>query len=313
MNVLPHAGILRTALLLAGAWLGTGVSGEARAQLTIPDEAQVQKLADGLHVVMGLGGNIALSTGPDGVFIVDDDMPPMADKIAAAIATVTDQPVSMVFNTHWHFDHTGGNKFFGEQGALIVAHDNTRKRMSTKQFSKLTGSTTPPSPAAALPVITFATSATFHINGQTIRAEHVTRPAHTDGDAMIFFAPANVVHMGDTFFNGMYPVVDISAGGTADGIIAAIDALLPRLADDAVIIPGHGPVSDKAGLLRFRTMLDTVNTRIKALLAEGKSADEVVELRPTAEFDADWAWNFMPAERWTRLMYDSAVAAAALD
>lgn len=296
---------------LIGLLAGVLASGGAAAQIEIPEQASVEQVAPGLHVIRAVGGNIALSAGPDGVLIVDDDMPPVAGKIAAAIATVTPEPVSLVFNTHWHFDHAGGNRYFGERGALIVAQDNVRKRLSEKQFSKLSGTTTPPAPAAALPVITFDQQLTFHLNGLTIRAEHVAQPAHTDGDAIIFFEEINVVHMGDTFFNGLYPVVDISAGGTADGILAAIDAVMPRLNASTVVIPGHGPVSDREGLRVFREMLGTVNERIKDLLAAGKTADEVVALQPTRNYDAEWAWSFMPAERWTRLMYDSAVASAA--
>ncbi len=288
-------------------------AGTAQAQFAVPDAARVEKIADGLHVVMGVGGNIALSSGADGVLIVDDDMPPVAEKISAAIATVTDQPVDMVLNTHWHFDHTGGNQFFAEQGALIVAHDNVRARMAVDQVSRLTNGVTKASPKIALPVVTFDNQISFHLNGQTIRAEHVKRPAHTDGDAIIYFTEANVVHMGDNFFNGLYPVVDISAGGTADGMLAAIDAALARVDADTVIIPGHGPVSDREGLRQFRSMLDTVNQRIRALVAQGKTADEVVAAKPTAEYDEKWAWEFMPAERWTRLMYDSAVEAIAME
>ncbi|MEE4184735.1 MAG: MBL fold metallo-hydrolase [Gammaproteobacteria bacterium] len=290
---------------------GLLATASAGAQIEIPEQASVQQVAPGLHVIRGVGGNIALSTGPDGVLIVDDDMPPLSGKIAAAIATVTPDPVSLVFNTHWHFDHAGGNRYFGERGALIVAQDNVHKRLSEKQFSKLTGTTTPPAPAAALPVITFDRQLTFHLNGLTIRAEHVPQPAHTDGDAIIFFEEINVVHMGDTFFNGLYPVIDISSGGTADGILAAIDAVMPRLNATTVVIPGHGPVSDRDGLRGFREMLSSVNERVKELVAAGKSADEVVALRPTRRYDEQWAWNFMPPERWTRLMYDSAVASAA--
>lgn len=283
------------------------------AQVEIPEKARVQKITEGLHVVMGAGGNIAVSSGPDGVFIIDDDMPPIAEKISEAIATITDQPVSMVFNTHWHFDHTGGNKFFADKGALIVAHDNVRARMSVDAYSKFTNSINKASPKEALPVVTFSDAISFHLNGQTIRAEHVERPAHTDGDSIIWFEEANVVHMGDNFFNKMYPVIDISAGGTADGMVAAMDAVIARVNADTVIIPGHGPVTDVDDLRGFRKMLDTVNKRIRLLVEEGKTADEVVAANPTAEYDAEWAWNFMPVDRWTRLMYDSVVQSIALE
>lgn len=292
--------------LLAG-WTFT-----VQAQMEIPEIATVTRIAEGLHVVMGAGGNIAVSSGPDGVFIVDDDMPPLARKIEAAIATITDQPVRMVFNTHWHFDHTGGNEFFGSRGAIIVAHDNVRRRMSTVQFSRLMAVETPASPPAALPIVTFDSKVTFHINGQTIRAVHIPQPAHTDGDSLLFFVEANVVHAGDLFFNGMYPVIDLSAGGTAAGMIFALDELLSVLDENTIVIPGHGPIADKAAVMAFRTMLATVNNRIELLIAEGKTADEVVALRPTYNYDADWEWSFMPAERWTRLMYDSVKASNAL-
>lgn len=303
------ARIASPALVFLGCTL---LSAGSYAQFSAPEQAAVHKIRDGLHVIMGLGGNIAVSSGDDGVLIVDDDMPPMATKIAAAVATITDRPVDMVFNTHWHFDHTGGNEFFGKQGALIVAHDNVRARMSVDQMSRLTNTLTKAAPKVALPVVTFDNQISFHVNGLTVRAQHVKQPAHTDGDAIIYFEEANVIHMGDTFFNGLYPVIDISAGGTAEGMIAAMDTVLATARADTVIIPGHGPVSDVEGLKAFRSMLDTVNQRIHTLVRAGKSADEVVALKPTAEFDAQWAWEFMPAERWTRLMYDSAIATIAL-
>ncbi len=291
--------------------LSFGLALTAQAQITFPEQASVQQVAEGLHVVMGAGGNIAVVSGPDGVLIVDDDMPPMAEKIAAAVATITPEPVDLILNTHWHFDHTGGNKFFAGQGALIVAHDNVRARMSVDTLSRLTGSVSKASPPEALPVLTYADRMTFHMNGLTIRAEHVKRPGHTDGDSIIWFEEANVVHMGDNFFNGLYPVIDLSAGGTADGMIEAMDSVLARVNDDTVIIPGHGPVTDRAGLRAFREMLNTVNKRIRLLVEEGKTADEVVALKPTFNYDEDWAWSFMPPDRWTRLMYDSVVEAIA--
>ena len=283
------------------------------AQLAVPEKARVQKITDGLHVVMGAGGNIAVSSGPDGVFIVDDDMPPVAEKISAAIAEITDQPVDMVLNTHLHYDHTGGNQFFAEKGAMIVAHENVRARMSTDQKSRLMGGITPASPEAAWPVLTFSDEMTLHLNGQTIRAKHVKRPAHTDGDSIIYFEEANVIHMGDNFFLGLYPVIDLSAGGTADGMIAAMDGVLAEANADTVIIPGHGPVSDVQGLKKFRSMMDMVNKRIRLLVEEGKTVEEVVALKPTVNYDQEWAWNFMPPERWTRLMYDSVVETIALE
>lgn len=280
---------------------GAETGQEAKPQVT------VTQLAEGIHVMMGMGGNIGVSSGADGVFIIDDDMPPLAEQIEAAARGIQDTPVRMVFNTHWHFDHTGGNEHFGKQGALIVAHDNVRERMSTTQFSALFNTETPPSPAVALPVVTFDQTITFHLNGQTIRAEHVPL-GHTDGDAVLFFEEANVVHMGDLFFNEMYPVIDISAGGSAWGMIKAIETVLPQLDDETVIIPGHGAVAGVTELKAFQTMLATVANRIELLINDGKSVDEVIALQPTINYDNDWAWQFMPPERFTKVMYDSLIA-----
>jgi glyoxylase-like metal-dependent hydrolase (beta-lactamase superfamily II) len=262
-------------------------------------------------MLMGIGGNIAVSNGVDGVFIVDDDVAPMSPKIKAAIATISPAPVEMVFNTHWHFDHTGGNTVFGEQGALIVAHDNVRQRMSTPQFSSFFNTETKPSPDVALPVITFDNTATFHLNGQTIRAIHTT-PAHTDGDAIFIFEEANVVHLGDVFFNGMYPFIDIDGGGSVQGIIDAVDSILPMLNEDTQIIPGHGPLATLNDLKSYRSMLKLVTARIQVLVDEGKTREDVIILRPTFNFDEDWSWSFLPPERWAGLIYDSVVEAAAV-
>jgi cyclase len=283
----------------------------ASAQMATPDETEVKiiPLADGLHMLMGIGGNIAVSSGADGVFIVDDDVAPMSGKLKAAIATLSPQPVKMVFNTHWHFDHAGGNQFFGAQGALIVAHDNVRERMSTAQFSSFFNSETKPSPESALPVITFDSTATFHLNGQTIRAIH-TPPAHTDGDSILLFEEANVVHLGDVFFNGMYPFIDIDGGGSALGIIAAVDQILPLLNDTTKIIPGHGPLATVEDLKAYRSMLMLVTARMQILIDEGKTREQDLTLRPTVNFDEDWVWSFLPADRWTGLIYDSLVQAA---
>jgi len=281
----------------------------AFAQLANPDEVEVRvlRLEENLNVLMGIGGNIAVSSGSDGVFIIDDDVKPMSAKISAAIATLSDKPVRIVFNTHWHFDHAGGNEFFGNAGATIVAHDNVRARMNTEQNSAFFKSVTPPAPAVALPVITFDSAATFHLNGYTIRAMHVP-PAHTDGDSILFFEEANVVHLGDVFFNRMYPFIDIDSGGSVTGIIAAVDLIIPMLNEQTRIIPGHGPIGNLQDLKTYRATLATVSARMRKLIEDGKTRDEVIALKPTEEFDKVWSWSFMPPERWTGLIYDSLVA-----
>jgi glyoxylase-like metal-dependent hydrolase (beta-lactamase superfamily II) len=291
-------------------FIGLTVSGQLiQAQMPAPADTEVKiiPLSDNLHVLMGLGGNIAVCSGPDGVFIIDDDLKPMTAKIAAAIATISKDDVSMVFNTHWHFDHSGGNEYFGEAGATIVAHDNVRARMSTTQQSSFFGTETPPSPAAALPVFTFDNTATFYLNDMKIKAIHVV-PAHTDGDAIFIFEEANVVHLGDVFFNGLYPFIDISSGGSVAGMIAAVDTIMPMLNEDTVIIPGHGPVATLEDLRNYRSMLMLVSARIQALIEDGKTREEAIALNPTINFDQNWAWQFLSGDRWAGLIYDSLVA-----
>ncbi len=188
-------------------------------------EVTSAKVAEGIYVLNGRGGNIGVSVGEDGVFLIDDQYAPLTTKIRAAVSSLTPQPIRFVVNTHWHGDHTGGNENLGKMGIVIVAHENVRKRMSVEQFLAAFNQKVPASPKAALPIITFADSVTFNLNGDEIRSFHVA-PAHTDGDTVVYFKKANVVHMGDCFFNGMYPFIDLSSGGSIDGVIAAADKVL---------------------------------------------------------------------------------------
>jgi glyoxylase-like metal-dependent hydrolase (beta-lactamase superfamily II) len=212
--------------------------------------------------------------------------------------------VRFVTNTHWHGDHTGGNENMGKTGAILVAHENVRKRMSVEQFNAAMDRKTPASPEAALPVVTFTDTVTFHWNGDEIRVAHVA-PAHTDGDAYIRFVKADVVQMGDLLFNGGYPFVDVSSGGRIDGVIAAADQVLAASGEKTRIIPGHGPLAARADLQTYRDMLKTVRDRIARLKAEGRSRDEVIAAKPTAEYDAKWGTGFMKPEMFTGLAYDS--------
>jgi glyoxylase-like metal-dependent hydrolase (beta-lactamase superfamily II) len=210
--------------------------------------------------------------------------------------------VRFIFNTHWHGDHTGGNAVFGGDGAVIVAHDNVRKRLSTKQFNKLFNHETPPSPDVALPVITFAESMSFHVNGDDIEVSHVD-PAHTDGDSIVFFKKANVLHMGDTFFANGYPFIDLSSGGSVEGYIKAADRGLALASATTKIVPGHGPVADAKKLKVFRDMIVTIRDRIKKLAASGKSLAQVQAAKPTAEFDAAWGSAFIKPEMLVETIY----------
>jgi glyoxylase-like metal-dependent hydrolase (beta-lactamase superfamily II) len=259
-------------------------------------------ISAGIYMLIGQGGNIGVSSGADGVLLIDDQYAPLVDKINRAIAEFTDQPVKMVLNTHWHGDHTGGNELYGEAGALIVAHDNVRLRMTSAQFSSFFNRETPPSPAAALPVVTFDSSVTFHLNGQTIHVEHVPL-AHTDGDAIIWFREANVVHLGDTYFNGLYPYIDAERGGSIAGMIAAADHVLESIDEKTRVIPGHGQLSDRAGLADFRNMLDTVATRIQRMIDDGQDIDQIVAAKPTADFDARFGQGLFKPDDWVRLVH----------
>jgi glyoxylase-like metal-dependent hydrolase (beta-lactamase superfamily II) len=238
------------------------------------------------------------------VVLVDDEFAPLVPKIRAAVTQLSPKPIRFVINTHWHGDHTGGNAPMGEAGAVIVAHDNVRKRMSTEQFNAFRKRTTPPSPAMALPIVTFAQGVTFHVNGDDLEVIHVAS-AHTDGDAVILFRKANVLHIGDVFFNGFYPFIDSGSGGSIDGVVAAIDVLLPRLDDQTKVIPGHGPLGTKVDLEKYRDMLATIRDRIKKGIQEGKSQDQVVASKPSAEFDKVWGGGFLKPDTFVALTYDS--------
>lgn len=264
-------------------------------------EVRAEKLNDTTYMLVGAGGNLGLSVGEDAVFLIDDQFAPLAPKIVAAIAAITPKPVKFLLNTHWHHDHTGGNEAFGKGGATIVAHDNVRKRMSTEQTIEFFKSTVPPSPRAALPMVTFSADTTFHINGDEIRALHVAR-AHTDGDAIVHFVKGDVIHMGDTYFNGMYPFIDTSSGGTVDGVIAAADRALALAGDRTKIIPGHGPLATKADLKAYRDMLSTVAQRIKQMLRDGKKLEEITASNVTADFDEKWGKGFIKANKFAEMV-----------
>jgi cyclase len=256
-------------------------------------------------MLTGSGGNIGVSYGQDGVVLIDDQYAALTPKIRAALAELSPSGVELrfVLNTHWHGDHTGGNENLARAGAVIVAHDKVRERMSREQFSSALDRRTPASPEQALPVVTFGEDATFHLNGRTIRALHVA-PAHTDGDSVVYFDGVEVVHTGDLYFNGFYPFIDVASGGDPDGMIAAVDALLEEVTDETRIIPGHGPLSNRAELRSYREMLVLVRDRVRAGIARGQSVEEVLASKPSAEFDAEWGGGFMPPDRFVRILYD---------
>jgi glyoxylase-like metal-dependent hydrolase (beta-lactamase superfamily II) len=267
-------------------------------------EIETQQLADGLYMLIGSGGNIALSTGPDGSVLVDTQFAPLNAKIVAAVRAAGGGDVKYVINTHWHFDHTGGNEPLGKAGAVIIAHDNVLARMSSEQFLAALDRREPAAPAAARPVVTFPTRTTFHLNGNTVNVVHVEN-AHTDGDSIVHFTNANVIHTGDTYMKDIYPFIDVSSDGSIDGFIASSAAVLARSDANTKIIPGHGALANKADMQRFHDMLVKVRGNIQTLLEQNKTEDEVVAAKPTAEFDAAWGQGFMNPEQFTRFAYQS--------
>lgn len=278
-----------------------GISSSLSAQ-TNYDTVQVRavQLSPGLHVLFGAGGNIGLSTGADGTFVIDDQFAPLTPKIVAAIRTITDRPVKFVINTHWHGDHTGGNENLGNAGALIVAHDNVRKRMSVDQFMAALNQKVPAAPRAALPVVTFSDAVTFHINGDSVTVTHVS-PAHTDGDAIVHFLKANAVHMGDVFNNTGLPFIDRSSGGSVFGIIKAADQVYAMTDAQTRIVPGHGEVTDRNRLKAWRDAVSTVTERVQREVRAGKTIEQVLAMKVSAEFEKEWPGGH---ERFVRAVFD---------
>jgi glyoxylase-like metal-dependent hydrolase (beta-lactamase superfamily II) len=270
------------------------------------DEVEIgtEPLNGGLHMLTGAGGNLIICPGEDGVFLVDDQFAPLSDRILAAIAEISDRPVRFVINTHWHGDHTGGNENMGKAGAILVAHDNVRERMSAEQFIELWDRTVEPSPPGALPVVTFNDTVTFHLNGETIEIFHLEN-AHTDGDGVVHFKNANVIHAGDILFNGSYPYIDVHTGGSVNGVLAAVDAILERCDDRTQIVCGHGPLADRAALETYRDVVMRSRDAVQALIDAGKSLEEIQAAKPTATWDAEWGTGFIEPDVFVKLIYQS--------
>ena len=249
-------------------------------------EIKVQKVADGLHVLFGLGGNIAVSIGESGTLIVDDQLPEMMSKIEAAIARIGGQHIDFAINTHWHFDHADGNLALGPAGTWLVSQAKSRDMMTESRILNLTVARYRQEsyPANARPVITFDDHMSFHFNGERIDLIH-PGPAHTTGDAAVIFRNHNAVHMGDVFNNAGYPFIDADSGGEIDGMIEFCEAVLVEMKPGAIVIPGHGEVADEAALGRYVEMLKTVRGRVSKMIDEGMNVGEVIAAKPTADLD----------------------------
>lgn len=263
-------------------------------------EIRTEQITESLYMLVGSGGNIALSVGEDGTFIVDDQYAPLTEKIVAAIAGVTEKPVDFVINTHWHFDHTDGNENFGGRGAVIVSHANSRTRMESDQLVALFGRNQEAYSYEGLPKITFDESVRFHLNGQTIDIVHLGR-AHTDGDAVVYFREANVMHTGDVFVRYGLPFIDQPNGGSIDGMIAVTERIADMTDHGTVFVPGHGPLSSRGDLLAFNEMLRTIRERVTAVIESGGDFADVVAANPTEGYPQ----RGIGTEPWLRLVYDS--------
>ena len=273
-----------------------------------PDFSQVEietiPVADNLYMLTGEGGNIGVVTGDDGVLLIDDQYAPLTDKIKAAVSEISDREIRFLLNTHWHFDHTGGNENLGKSGVTIVAHDEVYNRMSTDQFIEAFQREIPASPPAALPDISYKDTITFHLNGQTIHGFHV-KPAHTDGDTIVHFPDADVIHTGDIYFNGIYPFIDASSGGSIAGMIRGTEQVLALAGNETKIIPGHGALSNRKELEAYRQMLVDVKLKTEQAIAQGLSLEEFIASNPTANYDATWGQGFLEPEQFLTIVYQS--------
>ena len=248
----------------------------------------------------GRGDNILVLPGPDGVLLVDSGI--VGGRVAESVASISKAPVKQLINTHWHFDHTDANAWWHSQGAAITAHENTRKRLSNSTRVADWDFTFPPLPKSALPGTVFSAEKSLEFNGTKIELKHYG-PAHTDSDILVHFTEADVLHVGDTWWNGVYPFIDYSTGGSIDGSIQAAEVNLARVSEDTVVVPGHGPVGGKDALTKYRDMLVAVRDRVSTLKGQGRLVADVIAAAPTASFDADWNWPIIDSTFFTRLVY----------
>jgi glyoxylase-like metal-dependent hydrolase (beta-lactamase superfamily II) len=262
----------------------------------------VTKLRGNISVLDGSGGNIAVLAGQDGKLLVDAGITASRPRITEALANISPDPIQHLVNTHWHFDHTDGNEWLHSEGAEITAHENTRKHLSETTRVDAWNFTFSPSPQGALPTKIFKKDQKLHLNGEKLVLQHYA-PAHTDSDISVRFTDADILHVGDTWWNGYYPFIDYNTGGSINGMIRAAEANIASVTDKTIVIPGHGPIGNKAGLIEFREMLVTVHDRVASLKKAGKPLQEIVDAKPTADYDAKWGGFVIDGNTFTKLVY----------
>jgi glyoxylase-like metal-dependent hydrolase (beta-lactamase superfamily II) len=262
----------------------------------------VQPLRGNISVIMGSGGNIAVLPGPDGKLLIDAGIAVSQPKITAVLAGISGDPVRHLVNTHWHFDHTNGNNWLHDAGAAITAHENTRKRLMVRHRVQGWRFTFPPAPKGALPTTIFKKDLTLDLNGERVELNYY-EPAHTDSDISVNFTNADVMHVADTFWNGIYPFIDNSSGGSIDGSIVAAEANVATVGDKTIVIPGHGPIGNKADLIAFRDMLVACREKIAALKESGKTLEQTQAAKPTADFDDKWGKFVISPDLFTETIY----------
>lgn len=262
----------------------------------------VKKLRNNVAVLMGSGGNIVVLGGPDGKVLIDAGIGVSQPRIQTALDGLGKEPITKLINTHWHFDHADGNDWIHSAGAVILAHENTRKHLSVTQRVDDWNYDFPPAPAGALPSEIVDGTAELKVNGETLHLKYYG-PAHTDGDLSVYFAEADVFHTGDTFWNGIYPFIDYSTGGTIDGMIKAAEANVAATTDKTIVIPGHGPIGTRGDLIEFRDMLSAIRENVSALKTKGHSLDETIKANPSAAFDDKWGKFVIDPAFFTRLVY----------
>ena len=262
------------------------------------------QLSDTVYMLTGRGGNVGVSAGEDGLYIIDDQVKPITKQLLQAIRKISNKPVRIVLNTHYHADHVGGNEAIGNAGAVVISHDNIRKRMTTEQVSIFRQETTPPYPKGALPIVTFNDRLSLHMNGETATAYYVAS-GHTDGDIIIHFPVSNVIHMGDMFFNGLYPYVDLDAGGSMQGLVEAANLALSMADESTRIIPGHGPLGMTEDLKSYRDYLIQAGANVQQLIDEGMDLQQIIAAKPTSEWDEELGKTWITPAQFVTFIYNS--------